>query len=139
MDAGGFRHASRGVGVPAGPRRKRRGLLGCRGRAGVTLQQGGRSRVRVERARLSGPEGGSAGIRRYLKLRVFTNLGRPSEADSVCFLVLVYPIHDISKRPTGKLKLQIGEKQTHRLRHISGRVIRTYVGIDYQVRAGPKL
>jgi hypothetical protein len=116
MDAGGFRHASPGVGVPAGPRRKRRGLLGCRGRAGVTLQQGGRSRVRVERARLSGPK-----------------------ADPVCFLVLVYPIHDISKRPTGKLKLQIGEKQTHRLRHISGRVIRTYVGIDYQVRAGPKL
>ena len=54
-------------------------------------------------------------------------------------LILVCPIHDILKWPTGKVALQIGEKQAHRFRHISGGIIRTDVRIDHQVRAGPKL
>jgi hypothetical protein len=61
--------------------------------------------------------------------------------DQFCerLLVFAHPVHDISKRLTGKVSLQICEQQAHRFRHVSGGVIRAYMWIDHQVRAGPKL
>ena len=63
--------------------------------------------------------------------------GQPSQR--VNLSVFIHSIYGILKRATSKVLLQIDEKQSHRFRHVSGRVIHTYMWIDHQVRAGPKL